>query len=256
MSSFQNKVAIVTGGGQGIGKAIVQAFSHQGAHVVIAEQDEEAGQETRQWILDKGGKATYLACDVANENAIANMIEQVIQALGGIDFLVNNAGLSLFKPMQELSIADFDKVLHTNLRSVFVCSKYAAPYLEKSGTGAIINIASTRALMSEPDSEAYAASKGGILGITHALAASLSPRVRVNAISPGWIEVRDWKKTSERQQVEHRPIDKEQHLVGRVGTPEDIGRTAVFLCSGESTFITGQNIVVDGGMTVKMVYAD
>ena len=256
MNTFANKVAIVTGAGQGIGKAIAQAFSHHEVHVIIAEKDKEAGQEAQQWISDKGGKATFIPCDVASETSIRQMIEQVIVEQGRIDFLVNNAGVSRFKPIYELSIAEFDEVLNINLRSAFICSKYAAPHLQKTGKGAIINIASTRALMSEADSEAYAASKGGMLGLTHALAVSLGPEVRVNAISPGWIEVRDWKKASERQEVQQRDIDKQQHPAGRVGTPEDVGRATVFLCSGESTFISGQNIVIDGGMTVKMIYED
>ncbi len=260
MNPFNNKVAIVTGGGQGIGKGIIQAFSHpggdpQGMHVVIADKDEQAGHETKQWIEGKGGKATFISCDVAEETSIRSMINQVMQQLDRIDVLVNNAGVSRFKPLDELTVAEFDEVLNINLRSAFICSKFAAPYL-KQHKGTILNIASTRALMSEPGSEAYAASKGGILSLTHAMAISLGPAVRVNAISPGWIEVRDWKKQAERENVHHSEADKKQHPVGRVGTPEDIGRAAVFLCSGESTFITGQNLVIDGGMTVKMLYED
>ncbi|WPP53108.1 SDR family NAD(P)-dependent oxidoreductase [Catalinimonas niigatensis] len=256
MNSFANKVAIITGAGQGIGKAIAQAFSHHEVHVIIADNDEESGKETQQWIEEKGGTATFIPCDVAQEASIKSLIHQVMDDNGRIDFLINNAGVSRFKPIRELSVKEFDEVLTINLRSAFIFAKYAEPLLRKSGKGAIVNIASTRALMSEPDSEAYAASKGGILALTHALANSLAPDIRVNAISPGWIEVRDWKKTSARQEVQHREIDKKQHLVGRVGTPEDIGRAAVFLCSGELTFMTGQNMVIDGGMTVKMMYEE
>ncbi len=256
MNTFANKAALITGAGQGIGKAIAQTFSHHEVHVIIADNDTEAGEETQQWIEEKGGKATFIHCDVAQEASIRSLVEKVVSETGRIDFLINNAGISRFKPIDELTVEEFDEVLSINLRSVFICAKYSIPYLKKSGKGAIVNIASTRALMSEPDSEAYAASKGGILALTHALANSLAPHVRVNAISPGWIEVRDWKKSAERQTFEHREIDKNQHLVGRVGTPEDIGRAAVFLCSGESTFISGQNLVIDGGMTTKMIYED
>jgi NAD(P)-dependent dehydrogenase (short-subunit alcohol dehydrogenase family) len=256
MNPFAHKVAIVSGAGQGIGKAIAQAFSHHEVKVYIAEKDEEAGLEAQNWIRDKGGDATFVPCDVAQETSVRDMIEQVVQQAGRLDFLVNNAGVSCFKPMSELDVAEFDEILDINLRSVFVAAKYAAPYLSESGSGAIVNIASTRALMSEADSEAYAASKGGMVALTHALAVSLGPRVSVNAISPGWIEVGDWKKASERRRVTHREVDKKQHPVGRVGTPEDIGRAVIFLCSGESGFMTGQNMVIDGGMTVKMIYED
>ena len=257
MQNFKNKTAIVTGGGQGIGKAIVQAFSHHEANVVIAEKDEEAGLEVVEWLSAKGGKKEglhFVACDVSKEEEVHQLTEETIRKYGRIDYLVNNAGLSRFKPFLELSVAEWDEVLNTNLRGAFLCAKYAAPYLKKTQKGSIINIASTRALMSEPDSEAYAASKGGLVALTHALALSLGPEVRVNAISPGWIEVRDWKKKSQRKEVNHSQEENRQHPAGRVGEPEDIGRAVVFLCSGEAGFITGQNIVIDGGMTKKMIY--
>ena len=253
MNPFHDKVALVTGGGQGIGKAIVQAFSHQGVRVIIADNDKEAGKECEQWIQAKGGDASFIFCDVSKADSIKSLIEQTLERYHRLDFLINNAGVSRFKPIDELTIEEFDEVLSINLRSAFICTKLAAPYL-KQQHGAIINIASTRALMSEPDSEAYAASKGGLVALTHALAVSLGPEVRVNAISPGWIEVRDWKKASERSEVHHTEADRQQHPVGRVGTPEDIGKAAVFLCSGEAGFVTGQNFIIDGGMTVKMIY--
>lgn len=255
MNPFHGKVALVTGGAQGIGKAIAQAFSHHEVRVIIADRDKEAGKECEQWLQSKGGEAIYLYCDVADASSITSLVDQIIDRYQRLDFLINNAGVSRFKPMSELSIEEFDQTLSINLRSAFIAAKFASPYL-KEQRGSIINVASTRALMSEPDSEAYAASKGGLVALTHALAVSLGPEVRVNAISPGWIEVRDWQKSSEREEVQHSEADKFQHPVGRVGTPEDVGRAAVFLCSGESGFITGQNIVIDGGMTVKMIYED
>lgn len=257
MYNFKHKTAIVTGAGQGIGKAIAQAFSHHGANVVIAEMDEEAGLETVAWLKSKGAppeSLLFVPCNVASEEDVKNMVQAAAETFDSIDFLINNAGLSKFKPFAELSITDWDEVINTNLRGAFLCAKFAAPHLKATHKGVIINIASTRALQSEPDSEAYAASKGGLLSLTHALSVSLGPDVRVNAISPGWIEVSHWKKGADRKAVEHSREEKAQHPVGRVGEPEDIGRAAVFLCSGEASFITGQNLVIDGGMSRKMIY--
>lgn len=257
MYNFKNKTAIVTGAGQGIGKAIAQAFSHHQANVVIAERDEEAGREVVEWLTSKGAaeeSLLFVPCDVGQEADLKNMIEAAVAKFGRIDFLINNAGLSKFTSFDELTTEGWDEVLNVNLKGAFLGAKFAAPHLKATHKGVIINIASTRANQSEPDSEAYAASKGGLLSLTHALAISLGPDVRVNAISPGWIEVGHWKKQSKRQEIEHTKEEKEQHPVGRVGEPEDIGRAAVFLCSGEASFITGQNIVIDGGMSRRMIY--
>jgi NAD(P)-dependent dehydrogenase (short-subunit alcohol dehydrogenase family) len=146
-------------------------------------------------------------------------------------------------------------MIATNLTGMFLTTKHAAAELRK-GRGAIVNIASTRALQSEPNTEAYAASKGGIVALTHALAMSLGPAVRVNCISPGWIDVSEWKKPSQRKAAELRPEDHAQHPAGRVGTPLDIGKLALYLLSSDAGFITGQNFVVDGGMTRKMIYEE
>lgn len=162
--------------------------------------------------------------------------------------LVNNAGLSWFGPLEEFSVAQFDRVLAVNLRGPYLCARYAAPLLRAAGEGAIINIASTRAIMSEPGGEAYGASKGGILALTHALAISLGPAVRVNAIAPGWIDVAGEPLSA---------ADHAQHPVGRVGCPGDIARACFFLGDpSESGFMTGQTMVIDGGMTRKMIYLE
>jgi NAD(P)-dependent dehydrogenase (short-subunit alcohol dehydrogenase family) len=257
MYHFKNKTALVTGSGQGIGKAIAQAFSHHQANVVLSDRDEEAGRETLAWLVEKGAPAEsllFVPCNVADENDVKNLMEQSIQQFGRLDFLINNAGLSEFTPFEELTVEGWDEVLGVNLRGAFLCSKFALPHLKSSQKGAIINIASTRAHQSEKGSEAYAASKGGLLALTHALAISLGPAVRVNAISPGWIEVGHWKKKEERKEVQHSTEEQNQHPVGRVGEPEDIGRAAVFLCSGEAGFITGQELIIDGGMSRRMIY--
>ena len=187
--------------------------------------------------------------DVASETDVGRLIESTLSHYGQIDVLVNNAGLSDFVPLEQQTLQSFQRVLSVNLTGAWLCARAAAPHLRAS-KGTIINIASTRAIMSEPGSEAYAASKGGLLALTHALAASLQPDVRVNCISPGWIETRSSGTFS------HSSQDNNQHFVGRVGTPEDIAAMVVFLSSSEAGFITGQNVVVDGGMTKKMIYLE
>ncbi len=246
------KTAIITGGGQGIGRAIAGRFLRVGMKVVIAETDREAGEETAAELAGKG-EVYFIPCDVSDEEAVRSMVEKTLERFGGIDILVNNAAISNNKPIEELSFAEWNRVVAVNLSGAFLCSKYCARHL-KSRRGAIVNMASTRAFMSEAHTEAYSASKGGIFALTHALSISLGPAVRVNCISPGWIETRDWQKKSRRAEVSHRPEDRDQHPAGRVGKPEDIAGLAYFLVSKESGFITGANFFADGGMTRKMIY--
>ncbi|MFP5501149.1 MAG: glucose 1-dehydrogenase [Candidatus Sericytochromatia bacterium] len=248
---FDGKVALVTGGGQGIGRAIAQAWVQEGGRVLLAEQDAEAGEEAA---LAIGASALFVETDVADEASARRAVEEAVAAFGGLDVLVNNAGIMVEKPLAELSLAEWNRVLGVNLTGGFLMAKYASPHLA-ARLGAIVNIASTRATMSEPDTEAYAASKGGIVALTHALAISLGPEVRVNSISPGWIEVSEWKKRTKRQSAGLSEADHQQHPVGRVGRPEDVAALALFLADREqSGFATGQDFTIDGGMTRKMIY--
>ncbi|EKE03785.1 MAG: hypothetical protein ACD_20C00151G0005 [uncultured bacterium] len=252
--TLENKVAIVTGGGQGIGKAIAKRFLEDGLKVVIAEIDDEAGNETSQEFASLGN-IKFIQTDVADENSVKNMINKTAQELGRIDILINNAGVFCCKPIEALSLDEWNKVISINLTGAFLCAKYCAPHLKHS-KGTIINISSTKAFMSEPDTAAYSASKGGIYSLTHALAINLGPDIRVNCISPGWIEVSEWKKKSVKHKPELTEIDHKQHPTGRVGTPEDISSMAAYLVSDQASFITGSNFIIDGGMTKKMIYAD
>lgn len=257
MSKYYNKAVLITGGAQGIGKGLSLAFANEGARVICVDHDEEALNEFQEYAFRKNLDIWTIRADLSKLSEIKILMDSVKDEVKRLDVLINNAGVSKFKPIEELSAEEFDEVLNINLRPAFVLSKECIHFFKKQNSGAILNIASTRALMSEPDSEAYAASKGGILALTHALAMSLSKyHVRVNAISPGWIEVRDWKKKSASQKVEHSEADKKQHPVGRVGKPEDIARAALYLCSEDAGFITGQNLVIDGGMTIKMIYQE
>ena len=248
----QRRVALVTGGARGIGKAIAQGLVGDGWAVVIADIDEEAGRETAEEYTTLG-EITFTRADVADEADVRGMVETACARDGGLDMLVNNAGIGIGKPVTELSLKEWNRVLGTNLTGAFLGAKYAAPHLA-ARQGSIINIASTRALMSEPHTEAYSASKGGLTALTHALAISLGPAVRVNCISPGWIDVRAWQRRADRHPAALSAADHRQHPAGRVGVPEDIAALVLFLASPAAGFITGQNLVVDGGMTKKMIY--
>lgn len=255
--SFENKTVIVTGGGQGIGRAISRAFAAEKANVVIAEIDEEAGEENCRFIKDNGGQACFIQTDVSDENSVKNMITFTENTYGKIDILINNAGIGGMGNLSEDTMDAWDKVLAINLRGAYMCAKYASKVMSANGGGNIINIASTRAFMSEPGTEAYSASKGGIIALTHSLAISLADKkIRVNSISPGWIDTSAWKKSSVARQIELSEKDHKQHPAGRVGVPEDIAHACLFLCSEKSGFITGTNLIVDGGMTVKMIYEE
>jgi NAD(P)-dependent dehydrogenase (short-subunit alcohol dehydrogenase family) len=251
---FSGKVAIVTGGAGGIGLGTAEAFLAAGASVVLADVDDQAGP----WALERlgdSGRTLFVAMDVADEAAVAAMVEQAVARFGRIDFLINNAGISRNKPLAELTLSDWQRVLGTNLTGAMLCAKYAAAQLRQA-KGAIVNIASTRALMSEANTEAYSASKGGIVALTHALAVSLSPAVRVNCISPGWIVTQGYHRPPERPRPPLSDTDNLQHPAGRAGVPADVAQMVLYLCSDAAGFITGQNFVIDGGMTKKMIYME
>lgn len=256
MSSKQrevaDRVALITGGAQGIGKGVALHLARQGWLVIVADVDEEAGHET---VSEIGSGSEFIQVDVSREPEVAACMEQLSTRFGALDALVTSAGLAspTRGPVESLPLEAWQRVIDVNLTGTFLCVRHSVPLLRKRG-GAVVTIASTRALQSEPDSEPYAASKGGILALTHALSVSLGPDIRVNAISPGWIDVSGHQKRSERKAAPLRPQDHAQHPAGRVGTPGDIAHTVEFLISDGAGFVTGQNFVIDGGMVRKMIY--
>ena len=244
----EKEVAVVTGGAEGIGLCISQMFARAGVNVVIADRNTAAGRKAQKVI---GSNTVFIPTDVSKEAAVQKMVVKAVRYFGRIDYLINNAAIAKNTPIEKLSFAEWTKVIHTNLSSAFLCAKYTAKYLRKN-KGAIVNIASTRAFMSEADTEAYSASKGGIVALTHAMAVSLGPDIRVNCISPGWIDTRGYTKVPKFPPLTE--ADHGQHPAGRAGRPEDIAEMVLCLCSEKSGFITGQNIIIDGGMTKKMIY--
>lgn len=245
------KNIIVTGGAQGIGKIVTQKLLLEGYSVSVLEIDQESIDEFRE--ENNSEDLYFLLCDVSAENEVKTAIEKSAEKFSSISGLINNAAILNNKPVTELSIDEWNNVIGVNLTGSFLCAKHAAPYLKET-KGSIINLCSTRAFQSEADTEAYSASKGGIYSLTHALAVSLGPEVKVNCISPGWIDVSGVKNKSKANPYHLTEEDHRQHPAGRVGRAEDVARMILFLLNPENDFITGQNFFVDGGMSRKMIY--
>jgi len=240
MTTDMSRTALVTGAARGIGRAIAARLVGDGWHVHLVDIDGAVGETAAKL----GPAATPHVADVA----LADDVERVLQAVerhsAGLDALVANAGIMRRVPVERLELEAWNRVLAVNLTSAFLLARRSAPSL-RAARGAILTIASTRAHMSEPDTEAYAASKGGLVALTHALAVSLGPDVRANCISPAWIDTDDAPLALE---------DHAQHPAGRVGTPADVAALAAWLVGPESGFVTGAEWLVDGGMTRKMIY--
>jgi NAD(P)-dependent dehydrogenase (short-subunit alcohol dehydrogenase family) len=238
------KVALITGAAHGIGRATARQLLDDGwnigaVDISTADLARVFGKQLRHVLPIEG--------DVGDEATAKRAVTITIERFGQLDGVVSNAGIMIRKPIRQLTIAEWRRVLDVNLTAAFLLAKAAERALRQTG-GAFVSIASTRAAMSEPDTEAYSATKGGLVALTHALAMSLAP-VRVNCVSPGWIATRDYNKL--------RRKDHAQHPVGRVGRPEDIAEIVAWLLDGErSGFVTGANFTVDGGMTKKMIYVE
>jgi len=249
---LKDKVAIVTGSSKGIGEGIARVFSREGAMVVIICRTEDAGKKMADELGASEGRAVFIRTDVTKSEDIQVMIGKTIERFGKLDILVNNAGYHISKNVVETSEEEWEFIQNTNLRSTFLCSKYALPHLIKT-RGTIINISSMVGLVGQPNAGAYSATKGGQIAMSKGMAIDFAPfGVRVNVICPGWIQtplVEDWF-SQQKDPAAARKYIYGQHPIGRIGTIEECGTVAAFLASDEASFMTGAVLAVDGGITL------
>ena len=245
---LKNKIALITGAGRGIGRAIAIALAKEGAEVVINYNgSEERAKEVKQTIEENGGKASIYKCNVRDFAACEAMIKDIVKEYGHLDILVNNAGITKDGLIMKMKEEDFDSVLNVNLKGTFNTIRHSARQMLKQRSGKIINISSVSGILGNVGQANYAASKAGVIGLTKTMARELGSRgITVNAIAPGFVDTEMTEVLSE----EIRENACKQIILGRFGKPEDIANTAVFLASDKAVYITGQVISVDGGMNV------
>jgi len=247
------KVAIVTGSASGIGQAIALLFAREGAKVVVVDVQEERGARVVQQIKDEDGEAIFVRTDVSKEDQVKHMVETAVKTYGGIDILCNNAGVLMSKELHETTGDDWDLVMDVDLKGTFWCSKYAVPIMKERRGGSIVMISSANAIVAEPALAAYCAAKGGVNGMTRAMALDYGQYgIRVNAICPGYIDtpLGDIYFDAQPDPAAARRAAGALHALGRMGTPMEIAYCALFLACDESSFVTGECLVADGGLSV------
>lgn len=254
---LKDKVALITGGTSGIGLATARLFASEGAAVIIAARDESRGAAAVAGITELGGRASFIPVDVSVETSVAALAQQALEWSGGqIDILFNNAGIILFGNAVTMSLSDWERLMNTNVRGLFLCSKYLLPYMMEQKSGSIINMASNLGLIARENVLAYCASKGAVVQMTRSMALDCTAyNIRVNCVCPATIETplvlnQRIGRTPE-QQAEADRLLKQRHPIGRMGQPDEVANAVLFLASDEASFITGTALSVDGGYTAQ-----
>lgn len=259
MGRLDGQVAVITGAGKGIGRGIAENFAKEGASVVIATRGTENGRQTEEAILKDGGEAFFVQTDVSDEDSIISLVEKTVGKYGKVDTLVNNAGITMFKPMLDATVEDWEEIINIDLRGTFLCCKYIVPEMIKQKKGSIINISSNHSLSTLPDTEIYSAAKGGVNAMTRSMALSLGKyNIRVNALCPGFTDTPHYQKwlieKDDRETVEKEVLDL--HAIPRICTPEDVATLGIYLASDDSKMMTGESLVLDGGVSSRLYHSE
>lgn len=249
--TFQNEVALITGGAKGIGFAAAEIFIREGARVIILDKDEQAGKKAQEQLRER---CFFRATDVTQSGGVRDAVQEGAVHFGRLDFLVNNAGIISYANAVTCSEEEWDRIMDTNLKSAFLCSKYAIPLIQKNGGGVIINVASAQSFISSSNMVHYTTSKSALLGFTRSLAIDFGPSIRSIAVCPGTVDTplarNAWSIAKDPEAVHQDSVN--MHILKRIAKPEEIGEMIVFLCSNKCSFITGQAIRVDGGLGISV----